>query len=299
MNYLLHLLIYLSIYVIIALSLNLVVGYCGLLTLAHAAFFAVGSYTYALISLKFGLGFLPSMALGVAVSLILSLSISLSAWRFKDDFFVMASLAAQSLLLGLFNNLSQQGVEPGTWPNLTNGPFGLTNIPKPVIFGIKFDTIGSMFILSAILAALCATLLWILLSSPWARLLKAMRDDELVARGLGKNTRLAKVQSFAISCGMAAIAGSIYAAYVSYIDPSIASLDESVLMLCMVLVGGTGNFKGALIGAFTLLIIPEFLRLISLPDTYASNVRLLVFGLLLVALVHLRPQGIAGEYRIE
>ena len=299
MNYLLHLLIYLDIYIVIALSLNMVVGYCGLLTLAHSGYFAVGCYAYALASLKLGLGFLPSMALGVGIGMLLSLAVSIPAWRFKGDFFVMVSLAVQALLFSLFYNWSSPGMEPGTWANLTNGPFGLAGIPKPAILGIKLDTLGSIAAISLVLAGACAFFSWILLSSPWGRLLKAMRDDELAARGLGKNVHLAKVQVFAVACGMAAVAGAIYASYVSYVDPSTASLDESILMLCMVIVGGAGNFRGPLVGAFILLAIPEILRFAHIPDAVAANIRLMAYGLLLVIMMHFRPQGLAGEYRIE
>ncbi|MFM7581011.1 MAG: branched-chain amino acid ABC transporter permease, partial [Microcystaceae cyanobacterium] len=125
MNYFLHLLIYLNIYAIVAMSLNLVTGYCGLLTLAQAGYFAIGSYVYALASLKLGWGFLESTMLGVMVSVLLSLAVSLPAWRFRGDFFVMVSLAVQALLFSLFYNWSSPNADLGTWENLTNGPFGI------------------------------------------------------------------------------------------------------------------------------------------------------------------------------
>src|SRR3989442_328935 len=135
MNYAFHLLVYLSIYSIVSLSLNLVVGYCGLLSLAHAGYFALGCYTYALATMKLGWGWLPAAALGVAVAALLSLAISLPARRFKGDFFVLMSLAVQAGLLSLFINWGSQDAELGTWRNLTNGPFGIAGIPKPVVFG--------------------------------------------------------------------------------------------------------------------------------------------------------------------
>jgi branched-chain amino acid transport system permease protein len=126
-----------------------------------------------------------------------------------------------------------------------------------------------------------------------------LRDDELAARGLGKNTRLLKMEAFAVSCGMAAISGVIYASYVGFIDPSAASLDESILMLCMVVVGGVGNFRGPIVGALVLVLIPEALRFLHIPDSIAANIRLMAYGLLLIVMMHFRPQGLAGEYRIE
>ena len=289
MNYLLHLLIYLSIYLIVSLSLNLIVGYCGLLTLAHAGYFAVGSYVYALATLKLGWEFLPATILSIGIAAGLSLAVSLPAWRFRGDFFVMITLAVQVLLFGLFYNST----------NLTGGAEGLAGIPKPKLLGISFDSMGAIAVLSVVLAGGCAWVCWLLLNSPWGRLLQAMRDDELATRALGKNTRLLKVQAFAIACSMVAIAGVIYAAYVSYIDPSAAALDQSILMLCMVIVGGVGNFWGPLVGAAVLVAIPEVLRFAFIPDAYAANIRLLLYGLLLVLMMHFRPQGLAGNYPID
>jgi len=288
-----------NIYVIVALSLNMVVGYCGLLTLAHAGYFAIGSYAYALLSLKLGWGFVPSVIVGAGIAAILSLAVSLPAWRLKGDFFIIVSLALQALVFSAIYNWADPGASPGTWLNLTNGPYGLTGVAKPAIFGIKFATIGCIAVVSLVLTALCLLVGWALLRSPWGRVLQSMRDDELAARGLGKNVRRFKVEAFAIACGMVAVAGAIYASYVSYVDPSLASLDHSILMLCMVIVGGVGNFRGPLIGAAVLIAIPEALRFLKIPDTMAAEIRLMAYGLLLVIMMHLRPQGLAGKYRIE
>lgn len=299
MNYLFHLVIYFDVFVILALSLNLVVGYCGLLSLAHAGYFAIGAYTYALASLKFGCGFIPASILSIGVGSLFSLAVSLPAWRFKGDFFVMVSLAVQTVIFSLLYNWFSPNAEPGTWSNLTNGPYGLAGIAKPTIGGIRFASVGSIAALSTVLACVCSGVVWLFVTSPWGRLLKAMRDDELAARGLGKNTRLAKIQAIAIACGFAAFAGALYSSYVSYIDTTSASLDESILMLSMVLVGGMGNFRGPIVGALVLLAIPELLRFARLPDTVAASVRLMAYGGLLVVMAHCRPKGLAGEYRMK
>ena len=299
MNYLLHLLIYLNIYIIIALSLNVVVGYMGRLNLAHAGYVALGGYAYALCTLTLDWGFLPALAVAVTVGAVASLALSLPSWRFKGDYFVMISLAVQALIFGVIHNWTAPGLPPGTWRNLTNGPFGLPGLPKPAILSIRFDTIGGVWVVSTVLMLLCAAFILGLTRSRWGLLLKCIRDDELALRGLGRNVRGLKLQAFAISCSMAAISGAIYASYVSYVDPTMASLDESILFLAMISVGGLGNFKGPVIGALTLLLLPEILRMTPIPGSYAANVRLLVYGLLLIGAVHFRPQGIAGEYRIE
>ncbi len=299
MNYVLHLLIYFNIFAILALSLNLVVGYCGLLTLAHASYYAVGAYTYALLSQVAGLSFVPAAVGSMVVPAVLSLAVSLPAWRFKGDFFVVISLAVQALFFSLLNNWFDGGSPAGSLRNLTNGPFGIAGIPRPSILGYQFESTGAVTALSLGLLIASAFVFWRLKESPWGRLLKAMRDDELASRGLGKNTRVAKVQAFAIACAFAGLAGVIYASYVGYIDPSNGSLDESILMLSALLVGGAGNFRGPLVGAVVLLLIPEILRFAAIPDSVAANLRLLIYGLLLAVMIHIRPQGLSGVYRIR
>ena len=299
MNYFLHLLIYFDIYVIVALSLNLVIGYCGMLTLAHAGYYAIGGYSYALLTLLLGWSFLPAVLASVLIAAVLSLAVSLPAWRLKGDFFVLASLAVQVLIFSVLYNWSDANAPLGSWTNLTNGPFGIPGIPKAEVLGLKITDSAHFFWLANGAAAFCAFIVWRLTASPWGRALVSMRDDEFAARSLGKNTRLLKVQALAIASGLVAVAGALYAAYVSYLDPSSASLDESILMLSMVVVGGAGNFRGPVIGALILIALPELLRFFNLPDAQAANLRLAIYGLLLVLMMHFRPQGISGEYRLN
>jgi len=279
MNYILHLLIYMEIYILVAVSLNLLVGYGGLLQVAHAAYYGVGAYTAALLSLKFGYGFLPAALIASLVAGFLSLMVSLPAWRFKGDAFVMISLAVQMAFYALFYN----------WIDLTGGPFGVASIPKPAIGNSKFATHSSIFII----------IIGVLKQSAFGISLQAMRDDDLAARSLGIRTRKLKIQTFFIASSVVGLAGSLFASYSTYIDPTSFTLDESILMLSMVIVGGTGNLKGPLVGALTIIAIPEILRLLELPSSIAANVRYLVYGLLLVLLMLWRPQGIAGRYRFE
>lgn len=289
MNYIFHLLIYLDIYLIVAMSLNLLMGYGGLLQVAHAAYYGIGAYVTALCMLKLGLGFIPAIFLSMVITGTLSLLVSLPAWRFKGDFFVMVSLAVQSLVYTILYN----------WTGLTNGPFGITGIPRPEMFGYRFDSLYAIFGLATALAAFCVLIMSLLLNSPWGRTLKAMRDDELAARSLGKNTRLIKLQAFSVACAFVAVAGGIYATYISYIDPTSFTLDESILMLSMIIIGGTGNIRGPLVGAAVLIAIPEILRFVHIPDVVAANLRLMIYGIMLIGIAHLRPQGIAGVYRFK
>jgi branched-chain amino acid transport system permease protein len=299
MNYALHLIVYFDIFLIVALSLNLIVGYAGLLTLAHAGFFSIGGYAYAVLNVAQQWSFVPAALAGMIVSAALSVPVSLCSWRLKGDFFVLATLAVQAMLFSALSNWTDVGAPLGSLSNVTNGPFGISGIGKPALFGYQIATPLAMAIFSSVVAAVCALSIWRLTNSPWGTVLRAMRDDELAARGLGKNTRLLKMQVFAISSGFVAIAGAIYASHIRYIDPSSASLDESILMLSMVVVGGIGNFRGPVVGAALLILLPELLRAIALPDTVAANLRMLIYGVMLILMMMFRPQGIAGEYRVQ
>jgi branched-chain amino acid transport system permease protein len=126
-----------------------------------------------------------------------------------------------------------------------------------------------------------------------------MRDDELATKNLGKNVQLLKVQALFVACALAAVAGAIYASYTSYIDPSLASMDQSILLLSMIFVGGMGNLKGPLAGAAILLLIPEVLRFMNIPDAVAAEIRVMLYGLMLVLIVRFKPEGVAGDYKVN
>jgi branched-chain amino acid transport system permease protein len=287
MNYLFHLAIFFCMYSILALSLNLILRFCGYLSLAHSAYFAIGAYVYALLTIGYGWSFIPVVLAAMALAGILSLLLSMPAWRLKGDFFVMISLAVQSLTFATIFNWASPSDPPGSWKNLTNGSFGLPGIPKPDIFGVRIDTVGGIMLLSLLLLAVVALVYYVLIKSPWGRALMALRDDELAARNLGKKTRLLKLQTFAVACCMAAVAGVLYASYVGFIDPNISLLEQSILILCMVIVGGSRPLLGPLLGVGIILLIPEVIRNIHLPDYVdAGNLRVLVYGLLLLSASH-------------
>lgn len=289
MNYFVHLLILFEIYVLIATSLNLLVGYAGLIQVAHAAYYGVGAYLSAILATSLGIGFLPAALLAAAGAALASLLVSIPAWRFRGDAFVLMSLAVQMALVAVFQNSER----------LAGGPFGISGIPKPDIFGIEIATKSGILVFYGCIVSICFGLLWLLKNSPFGRSLQAVRDDELAARSLGIPARRLKVEAFAVAAALVGLSGAMYSFYVTYIDHTSFGLDASILMLSMVIVGGTGNLRGPLVGAFTLIAIPELLRLMALPTGVAGSARLLAYGLLLVMLMRARPQGLAGRYRFE
>jgi branched-chain amino acid transport system permease protein len=299
MNYILHLVVFFDIYVLVALTLNLMIGYCGLLTLSHAGYFAIGAYTYSILSLVYGWSFIPAICAAMALNAILSLLLSLFLWRLRGDFFLLATLAVQMLAFTALYNWTSPGAMLGSLYNLTNGPFGISGIPRPNICGWIPESMVNMTVLVSAVTIFFALILWKIQQSAWGRLMLAIRDDELTVRNFGRDPKLVKAQAIAIASSIVAASGALYASYTRYIDPNSGSLDDSILMMSMVIIGGMGNFKGPVIGAATVIALPELLRFIQIPDSQAAAVRMLIYGGLLVIFMHFRPNGLLGTYKLE
>ena len=289
MNYVLHILVMITIYLVLALSLNLVVGFTGLLSLAHAAFYGVGAYISTLAMMKLGVPFLPSLFMAMAGAVLLSFTISIPSLRLRGDYFVLASLGFQVIVFTILYN----------WVGLTRGPYGIPGIPRPAIAGFVFDSIARFLLLSSVVAAICVLLLYLVGNSPFGRVLKAIREDEMAAAALGKNVPRFKVIAFAVSAAFAAVAGVLFAGYLRYIDPTSFTLMESIFILSVIIIGGTGNLLGPLVGTVLMIVLPEALRFVRIPDAIAANMRQVIYGLLIILVMRFRPQGILGEFKLQ
>jgi branched-chain amino acid transport system permease protein len=290
MNYLLHVMILICIYSILAASLNLLVGYTGLLSLCHAAFYGIGAYVSTLLVMHLNLGFLPATTIAVAVTVLVSLTVSVPSVRLKGDYLVLASLGFQVIVFTILYN----------WTDLTGGPYGIVDIPYPKVFGVEIRGIDSYLVFSLIVGAICVALIYMMANSPFGRRLKTIRTDEMnVTNPDGRSVMSFKVRAFAISAGFAAIAGTLFAGYARYIDPTSFTLAESLFILSIIIIGGAGNMAGPLIGAVFMICLPEVLRLLAVPEHIAPQLRQIIYGLLIVLIMRFRPQGLAGEFRFE
>jgi branched-chain amino acid transport system permease protein len=288
LEYIFHLLILVAIYSILAVSLNILVGFAGLFSLAHAAFFGIGAYTSALLSLRLGLSFLPAAALAIVLAMLLGILLAVVTLRMGGDYFVLAVLGFQIMVSGVLAN----------WVSVTKGPFGLYGIPNPAFFGMTIGKNLHYLLFCGLLAAASYGLVVRLLSSPFGRVLKAMRDDETAILVLGKNPVRIKMTVFAISGAFAALAGALQASYFTTISPVSFNLTESILIVSMVVIGGCGSLRGSLLGAMLLILFPEALRFLGMPGDVAAPIQQMVYGLLLVAFMLFRPEGIVGEYKL-
>jgi branched-chain amino acid transport system permease protein len=286
MEYLVNILVMIIIYVILAISLDLLVGHTGLLSMTHAGFYGLGAYCSALMTVRLGFGFPSGVFTGIAVAVAISMPISLSSARLQKDYFVIATFGFQMIVAGVFSN----------WMSLTNGPLGISGIPQPSIFGWTMHSRWQFLLLAASFAATAYFVVRRLSTSPFGRVLRTIREDETFAQSLGKNVQFFKISAFAVSAALAGTAGSIYAHYVSFIDPTSFTAMESILILSMVIIGGASSPWGPLIGAVVLVSLPEVFRFIGLPNAIAANLRQILYGTLLVIIMIYRPQGLLGKY---
>jgi branched-chain amino acid transport system permease protein len=285
MDYVLSVLTLLAIYAVLASSLNIVLGHGGLLSLCHAAFYAIGAYTAALTALHLGWSYLPAAAAAIAVAAIFAGVLAIPLLKLRGDYFILGSLGFQIIIIDAIYNSDA----------ITNGPLGISRIPRPEILGFEFRSHVGYFVLYACLAAIAVAVLHFLAASPFGRTLAAVREDEMAATVLGKNIRSVRIRAFAISAGGAGRAGAMYANYVTFIDPTSFGFGESVYILSLVVVGGVATTRGPLLGATLLVIAPELLRFIGFSSSMDANLRQLLYGLLLIIFAMTRPSGIAGK----
>lgn len=289
MDYILHIIIMFNIYIMLVLSTNVTIM-SNLFTLCQAAFYGIGAYlgTYLLINYN-----LPFLAIALIVMLsagILSYVITFASVKLKGDYFVLATLGFQMIVYTIFYN----------WIAVTRGPYGIAGIPGIKLFGIYQLSEGWQYaILSTIVAMLMAVSFYGLKKSPYGRVLRAIRCDELSLATLGRNVHFAKGTAFFISAAFASLAGVLYASYVSYIDPTGFSLSESLFIISALFIGGLGNVRGPIFGALFVVVFPELLRLIGLPDEFQANLRQIIYGLTLVIIIFVRPQGIFGQEQLK
>ena len=286
MEYVFHIIIMINIYIMLVLSANLTIGMANLLTMCQAAFYGIGAYIGTLFLMQFNLPFVVIAALVMLISGAFSFLVSFASVRLKGDYFVIATMGFQLIIFTILYN----------WTDVTQGPYGIPGIPEIKLFGL-YEVSGTYgyLLLSSVLMAIIVWLFYHLVTSPFGRVLNAIRADETMTQSMGRNTVMFKSWAFFLSAAVAGLAGVIYASYVSYIDPTSFTLDESIFILSALFIGGIGNTKGPILGALFVVLLPELLRFVGLPDSIAANLRQIIYGLALVLVMFYRPQGILGK----
>jgi branched-chain amino acid transport system permease protein len=310
LRYLLDLSILVLTYVMLGFGLNIVVGLAGLLDLGYVAFYAVGAYTFALLAAHFGLGFWMCLPLAGLLAALWGVILGFPVLRLRGDYLAIVTLAFGEIVRIVLLN----------WTNVTNGPNGISDIPKPTFFGLPFRAGGSetfatffglrydplhaiIFLYYVILGLALLTSLFTLRLRrlPIGRAWEAMREDEIACRSLGINTTVAKLTAFATGAMFGGFAGSFFATRQGFISPESFSFIESAIILAIVVLGGMGSQIGVvlaaivMIGGFELLRNMEWLQLVFGQDFDPSLYRMLLFGIAMVGIMLWRPRGIISS----
>ncbi len=283
-----------GIYVLLAMGLNVIVGFAGLLNLGYAAFFAIGAYTYALLNRHLNCPFWLGLPLAGIVSMLFGFIIGIPSIRVRGDYLAITTLGFGEIVRIAFNNLDE-------W---TGGPNGLLGIDRPGLWFPSFEggwkvnswsfSVNSTpyFYLTLVLVALVAYLLFRMSDSKIGRALVAIREDELAASCMGIPVLKIKLYAFGLGSFIAGVAGCVFASKQTIITPDSFDFVLSVLILAMVVLGGMGNIWGAALGALVLGVLPEVLRSF-------ESYRMLIFGLLMILMMIFRPQGILGGQQVR
>ncbi|WP_332689228.1 branched-chain amino acid ABC transporter permease [Bosea sp. (in: a-proteobacteria)] len=262
---------------IAVMGLNLTLGYAGLKSLAQAAFMGIGAYITALLTSKAGVSWYAAFAISGIATFAVGLLLGFPALRVKAHYLAFVTLAFSTLVWLVMRNEQ--------W--LTGGVFGLSNIPRPSLFGLKLDGALAFHRFVVVVTFLLAVLLWWMIRSPWGRAFTALRENPIRAASLGIDTRMYTLLAFAIGSAYAGFAGALYAPLVEFIDPSPFSLSQSFFLLLMVVAGGAGYLLGPFIGALLGVVLPEWLR-------FAGSLYLIIFAAIVMLLLIACPQGMSG-----
>ena len=271
------------IYVMLGLGLNIVVGLAGLLDLGYVAFYAVGAYSYALLNYHFGISFWTALPIGAGLGAFFGILLGFPVLRLRGDYLAIVTLGFGEIIRLILEN----------WNEFSFGPSGIANIPRPPFFGVQLSLQNATIYIYYLMILLVIFTIFVvqrLQNSRIGRAWIALREDEVACEAMGIDKRKTKLTAFALGATWAGMAGVIFAAKTTFINPASFTIWESIIILCIVVLGGMGSIVGVVIGAFVLILLPEYLRVF-------SEYRMLVFGALLVLMMVFRPGGIVSDVR--
>jgi len=271
------------IYIVIGLGLNIVVGLAGLLDLGYVAFYAVGAYSYALLNYHYGIGFWAALPIGAGMGFLFGILLGFPVLRLRGDYLAIVTLGFGEIIRLILEN----------WNEFSFGPSGIANIPRPGFFGIDFSLHQATIYIYFVMIGLVIFTIFVvnrLQDSRIGRAWIALREDEIACQAMGIDKTKTKLTAFALGATWAGMGGVVFAAKTTFINPASFTIWESIIILCIVVLGGMGSIIGVITGALTLILLPEYLRAF-------SEYRMLIFGVVLVAMMVFRPGGIISTVR--
>jgi branched-chain amino acid transport system permease protein len=271
------------IYVVVGLGLNIVVGLAGLLDLGYVAFYAVGAYSYALLNYHYGIGFWIALPTGGALGFCFGILLGFPVLRLRGDYLAIVTLGFGEIIRLILEN----------WNEFSFGPSGIANIPRPGLFGLDLNLHQTHIYIYYLMVGLALVTIFVvrrLQDSRIGRAWVALREDEVACQAMGIDKTKTKLTAFALGATWAGMGGVVFAAKTTFINPASFTIWESVIILCVVVLGGMGSIVGVVCGAMILILLPEYLRAF-------SEYRMLIFGLVLVVMMVFRPGGIISDVR--
>lgn len=287
-NYFTHLLVLIGIYVILATSLNLTLGFSGFLNLGHIAFFGVGAYTSALLT-KAGVPYIWAFLCAGLLAAVAGFILMTIVQRLKGDFLAMAALTFVFVVYSVLLN----------WTSFTRGALGIPGIAHPSLFGYVIHTQTQYLVFTWIVAVIVIFLIYLMTHSRFGKLLEGVRDDQVGLAAFGKPVPRIKYYSMTISALFAGFAGSVFAHYLSYIDPSTFFINDIVILFTIVKVGGLASTKGSVVATFLILLLPELLRFLPIPASMIGPLRQVFYSLVLIGILMWRPRGLFGKVSLS
>lgn len=286
--YFIHLLILIGIYSILAISLQLSLGYSGLLNLGHIAFFGIGAYVSAILALN-GFPFLSCFLAAGIISALFGWLLSIPTNKLKGDYLALVTLGFSFVVYSVLLN----------WTELTKGSLGLFGIPRPDVAGIDFSNNTIFLILVFFITVISYLFIRRICKSLFGKALEATRDDELAAKSLGKNTIKIKSISLLVSAFFAGVAGSLFASYITFIDPSSFTFMSLIPILLIVMIGGLTSLPGTIFATIIIVLLPEPLRFIGFPSSILGPMRQIIYAAILLLIIYFRPRGFYGKIDLE
>ena len=291
-----------AIWAILTVSLNLVVGFTGLLSVGHIGFFGVGAYTMAILTSStdytqlrtdsiptFEWPFFAALPASAILAGVVAIVVGAALNRFRDDIFVLVSFGFAIIAFNTFLSLRA----------VTRGAFGIHDVARPEMFGWRLNGELEFLVFVLVVLALVVLVCWFIVTSSFGRVLTAIREDEQAIEVFGYQATHFKMVVWTVSAMMAGLAGGLFASWTSFIDPNSFILLESMLLVCIVILGGLATIWGSLLGAMAFVLLEEGMRFLPfIPPEYVGQARLVVLGILLVLLMLFRPQGLVGRYRL-
>ena len=270
-------------FVVLGLGLNIVVGLAGLLDLGYVAFYAVGAYSYALLNLHFDLGFWTVLPIGAILAAFFGILLGFPVLRLRGDYLAIVTLAFGEIIRLILEN----------WNEFSQGPSGISNIDRPGFFGVDMtleQSITYLFYLMILMIFITIFFVNRMQNSRMGRAWVALREDEIACQAMGIDKTKTKLTAFALGATWAGMVGVIFAAKTTFVNPASFTFLESAIILAIVVIGGMGSILGVIVGAFILILLPEYLRAL-------SDYRMLAFGAIMVMIMVYRPQGIITNVR--